>query len=139
MKKIINKFIKNKKGNATYTSLTISIYIVLILFIGIIFIIPVFHRQQLLDTFAKTIVRQAEIDGTVDQTSTYNYLCAKYNITPIINWEWDKYKSSKKVQLNDKIEVTLTDVYVYPIGGILKSLTIPLTAKATGKSEVYWK
>lgn len=137
----IKKFINDKKGatGATYIELVISLYIFIILFIGAIMVMPIFSRQQDLDNFAKTILRQAEIDGTVDQNTCYRYLTGVYNITPNIIWEWDKYQGSKKVQLNHSIKVTLEDTYVFDVGGVLRPLNIPLKSIAYGKSEVYWK
>lgn len=141
MLKIIKKFIKNKKGEygSTNIEVVISIYIFIILFIGAITVMPIFLRQQDLDNFAKTIVRQAEIDGTVDQNACYEYLSDVYNITPNITWEWEKLNGSKKVQLNNGIKVILEDSYEFNVGGIFNPITIPLKAVAYGKSEVYWK
>lgn len=137
MKKIIILF-KNKKAESQF-SLLISFMVIMTTFVAILLVLPIFTRKQDLDHFANTILRQAEIDGTVDQTSTYNYLCNMYNMTPTITWEWDKYQNSKKVQLNKKIKVTLEDEYLYDVGGVLKQIKIPLKSTVYGKSEVYWK
>ena len=141
MKNIIKKFIKNKKGayGSTEIETVLSILVFTILFIGAIAIMPIFTRQQDLDNFAKTILRQAEIDGTVEQGSCYDYLTDVYHITPNITWEWDKYQGSKKVQLNKAIKVTLEDVYKFDVGGVFTPIDIPLKSTAYGKSEVYWK
>lgn len=131
-------FIKNKRAE-TNISITISVYLLIITFVIIINIIPIFHRQQNLDYFAKTILRQAEMDGTVEQDECYDYLCSVLNFKPNITWEWDKYNGTKKVQLNTKILVTLEDEYEFDVGGIFKKISIPLKSQASGKSEVYWK
>lgn len=136
--KQIKDFIKNKKGSE-YIGTTLSFYIFTILFIIAIMVMPIFTMQQDLDRFAKTILRQAEIDGTVEQSDCYNYLSSIYNLTPNISWEWDKYQGSKRVQLNKSIKVTLTDTFNFNVGGILRPIQIPLKASAYGKSEVYWK
>lgn len=137
MNKIL-AFIKNKKAE-TYFSLSISFFIIMVVFIAILMVLPIFTKQQDLDRFAKTILRQAEIDGTTEQDSCYEYLCNMYNMTPSISWEWDKYKNSKKVQLNKAIEVELETDFLFDVGGVLHQITIPLKAVAYGKSEVYWK
>lgn len=137
----IKKILKSKKGEygSTYIEIVLGMFIFIILFIGAINVMPIFSRQQDLDNFAKSIVRQAEIDGTVEQNTCYDYLSNVYNITPDITWEWSKYQGSKKVQLNNSIKVTLEDVYVFYVGGVFNTINIPLKAIAYGKSEVYWK
>lgn len=130
--------IKNKRAE-TNISITISIYLLIITFVIIINVLPIFHKQQNLDYFAKTILRQAEIDGTVEQEECYNYLCNTLNIKPDITWEWDRYNGTKKVQLNTKIHVTIQDQYEFNVGGMFTKINIPLKAQAYGKSEVYWK
>lgn len=137
MKRLV-ELIKNKKGEA-YIDFTISFYIIMIAFIIIICVMPIFSRQQDLDTFAKTLVRQAEIDGTVEQDECYNYLCEVYNIKPSIDWSYDSYKGTKKVQLNKQIKVELETTFLFNVGGVLKKIEIPLKSIAYGKSEVYWK
>ena len=138
MKYRIFLMIKNKKAE-TYFSFSLSFFIIMIIFIAIMMAMPIFAKQQDLDNFAKTMLRQAEIDGTVEQDELYKYLCDMYNMTPNIDWEWDKYKNSKKVQLNHHIKVKLETNFLFNVGGVLKQITIPLNSIAYGKSEVYWK
>ena len=138
---VLNKmlrFIKNKRAE-TYFSLTLSFFIIMIVFIAILMALPIFTKKQDLDRFAKTILRQAEIDGTVEQDECYRYLCDMYNMTPNIDWEWDKYNNSKKVQLNHHIKVELETDFLFDVGGVLHQITVPLKSVAYGKSEVYWK
>ena len=137
MNRII-KFIKNKKAE-TYFSLTLSFFIIMIIFIAFLMALPIFTKKQDLDRFAKTILRQAEIDGTVDQDELYSYLCDMYKMTPNINWEWDKYKNSKRVQLKHQIKVELETDFLFDVGGVLHQIVVPLKSVAFGKSEVYWK
>ena len=132
------KIIKNKKAESQI-SLLISFMLIITIFVAVLLVLPVFTKKQDLSHFANTILRQAEIDGTVDQGSTYTYLCNLYHMTPAITWEWEKYNGSKKVQLNKMIKVTLEDEYLYDVGGVLKQIRIPLKSVAYGKSEVYWK
>ena len=136
--KILLKIINNKRAE-TYFSLTISIFIIMITFIAILMFLPIFTKKQDLDRFAKTILRQAEIDGTVEQDELYSYLCNMYNMTPDIDWEWEKYKNSKKVQLNHHIKVELETDFLFDVGGVLHQIVVPLKSVAYGKSEVYWK
>lgn len=137
MNKIL-RFIKNKKAE-TYFSLTISFFIIMVVFIAILMALPIFTKKQDLDRFAKTLIRQAEIDGTVEQDELYSYLCNMYNMTPDVDWEWEKYKNSKKVQLNHHIKVELETDFLFDVGGVLHQIVVPLKSVAYGKSEVYWK
>lgn len=134
----MNNFIKNKKGE-TYFSLSISFFIIVVVFVAMILIMPIFTKKQDLDHFANTMLRQAEIDGTVEQDDLYNYLCNIYGFSPMINWEWDRYNGTEKVQLNKSIKITLESEYKYDVGGFLHQITIPLKTVRYGKSEVYWK
>lgn len=138
IKRKIKNFINNKKAE-TYFSFSITFFIIMIVFIAIMLALPIFKKQQDLDNFAKTMIRQAEIDGTVEQDELYDYLCNMYNITPLINWEYEEYNNSKRVQLNHHIKITLQNDFVFDVGGVLNQITIPLQAVAYGKSEVYWK
>ena len=134
----MNNLIKNRKAETSF-SLSISFFIIITTFIAMILIMPIFTFKQDLDHFANTMLRQAEIDGTVDQNDLYTYLCNVYGFSPIVIWEWDKYNGTKKVQLNRKIKITLESEYVYDVGGFLHKITIPLKTVRYGKSEVYWK
>ena len=133
----IKRFLCNKKGEA-YISLSVSIWIIIIIFVTISYMLPIFIKQQYLDRFCKTICRQAELDGSVEQDEIYEELCEIYNIRPNITWEWDRYKGTKRVQLNHYIRVMLEDEYIFDVG-IFTRLTIPINSKAEGKSEIYWK
>lgn len=130
--------IKDKRAE-TYFSLTISFFIIMIVFIAILMALPIFTKKQDLDRFAKTLIRQAEIDGTVEQDELYSYLSNMYNMTPDIDWEWEKFKNSKKVQLNHYIKVELETDFLFDVGGVLHQIVVPLKSVAYGKSEVYWK
>lgn len=99
--------------------------------------LPVFTAKQQLDIFATEVVRQAEIVGGTHVTDRINDLQEQTGRNPQIRWDCDYYSGSK-VQLNGDIEVTLTDTV--DIGFfVFGSWPIEIQAKATGKSEVYYK
>lgn len=98
---------------------------------------PVFTAKQQLDIFAAEIVREAEIKGSSSVDSRIADMREQTGLDPNIRWNCDYY-SGKKVQLNDGIEVVLTDTV--DIGFfVFGSFPIEIQAKATGKSEVYYK
>ena len=85
----------------------------------------------------KTAVRQAEITGNSNVSGRINELKAQTGLDPQISWDCD-YFNGTKVQLNGDIKVTLTqrvDIGFFVFG----SFPIDLRARASGKSEVYYK
>lgn len=99
--------------------------------------LPVFTAKQQLDIFATEVVRQAEIVGGTHVSDRISDLQEQTGRNPQIHWECDYYSGSK-VQLNGDIAVMLTDTV--DIGFfIFGSWPIEIGAKATGKSEVYFK
>ena len=94
-------------------------------------------RSQQLDIFATEIIRQSEITGNTNVSSRIDEMKKQTGLDPDIQWDCDYYSGSK-VQLNGDITVTLTDTI--EIGFfIFGSFPIEIQAKATGKSEVYYK
>jgi hypothetical protein len=98
-------------------------------------VLPVFTAKQSLDTYATELVREAEITGRVGSETTARaaVLTDRLGIAPEIAWS-----RTGKLQLNQEVTVTLTFHTDIGFGG-LGSFPIELTAKATGRSEVYWK
>ena len=100
-------------------------------------LLPVFTAKQQLDIFATEIVREAEIKGSTSVDSRITDMREQTGLDPDIRWGCDYY-SGKKVQLNGDIEVRLTDTV--DIGFfVFGPFPIEIQAKATGKSEVYYK
>jgi hypothetical protein len=98
---------------------------------------PVFTTKQQLDIFATEIVREAEIKGSTSVDSRISDMRTQTGLDPNIYWDCDYY-SGHKVQLNGDIEVLLTDTV--NIGFfIFGPFPVEIQAKATGKSEVYYK
>lgn len=98
-------------------------------------ILPIFIAKQQLDTYAAELVREAEISGRVGEETDLReqLLNERMNILPTVEWS-----ETGSIQLNHEVSVTVTLQTDLGFGG-LGSFPITLTAKATGKSEVYWK
>ena len=80
-------------------------------------------------------MREAEISGKIgsETASRARVLTEKTGLNPKIEWS-----RTGKIQLNQEFSVTCT--YTMDIGfGEFGSFPVTLTAKASGKSEVYWK
>lgn len=130
------KILKSKRGEG-YIDVAIGLFCLMLVVVLAVNFLPVFTAKQQLDIFATEIVRQAEIVGGTDVSSRINDLKAETGLDPEIRWDCDYY-SGKKLQLNGDIEVTLTetvDIGFFVFG----SFPIEIRAKATGKSEVYYK
>lgn len=133
---MIKKLLKSKRGEG-YMDVAIGILCLMLVIAFAVSFLPVFTAKQQLDIFATEIVRQAEIVGGTNVSDRISDLKTQTGCNPQIRWDCDYYSGSK-VQLNGDIEVTLTDTV--DIGFfIFGSWPIEIRAKATGKSEVYYK
>ena len=98
-------------------------------------VFPVYITKSQLDTFAQELCREAEICGAVGSqtTSREMILREKTGLTPTVTWS-----QTGDIQLNEEFTVTVSSQYDIGFGGF-GSWPVTLTAKATGKSEVYHK
>ena len=113
----------------------VAVLVIMLVVAMAVHVFPVFIAKNQLDTFAAELVREAEITGRVgnETTARANRLNSEIGIAPTISWS-----KTGNIQLNQEVTATLTlrcDIGFFKFG----SFPITLTAKATGKSEVYWK
>lgn len=130
------KILKDKRGEG-YIDYVVGLFALMIVISFVVQLLPIFQTKQQLDIFATEIVREAEILGSTAVGSRISTLEAQTGLVPDIIWDCD-YFSGEKVQLNGDISVTLTeivDIGFFNFG----SYPVKLQAKATGKSEVYYK
>lgn len=133
---MLRKILKSKRGEG-YLDVAVGILCLLLVVSFAVSLFPVFTTKQQLDIFAAEIVREAEIKGSTSVESRISDMREQTGLDPNIRWDCDYY-SGRKVQLNGDIEVVLTDTV--DIGFfIFGPFPIELQAKATGKSEVYYK
>ena len=133
---MIKKILKSRCGEG-YIDVAIGILCLLLVVAFAVTLLPVFTTKQQLDIFATEIVRQAEIVGSTNVSDRISTMEEQTGLDPQIRWNCDYY-SGNKVQLNGDIEVVLTDTV--DIGFfVFGSFPIEIQAKATGKSEVYYK
>ena len=99
-------------------------------------VLPVYIAKSQLDTFAAELCREAEIAGRVGSETSLReqVLREKTGLDPVVTWS-----KTGKIQLNQEFTVTVTLRRDIGLFGGFGSFPITLTAKATGKSEVYWK
>lgn len=133
---MIRRIMKSRRGEG-YIDTAIGVLCLMLVIAFAVKLFPVFTAKQQLDIFATEIVRQAEIMGSTNVSGRIEKMKEQTGLNPQIRWNCDYY-SGNKVQLNGDIEVVLTtkvDLGFFTFG----SFPIEIRAKATGKSEVYYK
>ena len=135
VRKRIGQVLKEKRAEGYVDIVVLVLCAVLVLALAVR-VLPVFIAKQQLDTFATELMREAEISGRIDTETDRRaaILQEKTGLTPDISWSADG-----RVQLNEKMTVTLTLRREIGLFGGFGSFPVTLRAQSVGKSEVYWK
>lgn len=133
--KPIRKILKDRRGEGYIDVAVIVFCVMLVIALGVR-VFPVFITKIQLDNFADELVREAEISGRVgSETATrQRVLEEKTGLYPEVYWS-----SSGNIQLNEEVTVTLVLQRDLGLFGRLGSFPVTIRARASGKSEVYWK
>ncbi len=132
----MEQILRSKRGEG-YMDVAVGILCLMLVVALAVSLFPVFTTKQQLDLFAAEIVREAEIAGGTNVSTRVEAMCRQTGLNPHIEWDCEYY-SGNRVQLNGDIAVTLTDTV--DIGFFLfGSFPVQIRAKASGKSEVYYK
>ena len=136
MKKQHLRSILSEKRGAGYVDVIILVLSAVMVLALSMRVLPVFIQKQQLDTFATELVREAEVSGRVGAETSRRaaVLSEKTGIYPNVSWS-----ENGRIQLNEEVTVTLTLDTNIGLFGEFASFPITLRAKASGKSEVYWK
>ncbi|MBW4085263.1 DUF4320 family protein [Paenibacillus sp. S150] len=128
-------FIRCKRGEG-YVDVVVLVLAAMLCVALAVKVFPVFVTKQQLDTFAAELVREAEISGRVGPETTQRAaeLQLQTGIVPTISWS-----RTGQIQINEEVTLTLQSSMNIGLFGSFGSFPIDLTAKATGKSEVFWK
>lgn len=134
MKKLI-KIIKDGNGEGYIDTVVLVLCAMLVIAIAVR-VYPVYITKLQLDNFADELIREAEIAGRVgaETSERTRILQEKSGLTPSVSWS-----KTGNIQLNQEITVTLALDRDIGLFGGFGSFPIHLTAKASGKSEVYHK
>lgn len=99
-------------------------------------VFPVYITKLQLDNFADELIREAEIAGRVgtETTARERALQEKTGLTPTVSWS-----RTGNIQLNQEVTVTLTLRMNIGLFGDFGSFPVELKARASGKSEVYYR
>ena len=128
--------LREKRGEG-YIDIAVGILCLMLVIALAVSLFPVFMVKQQLNRFADEIVRQAEIVGSTSVNRRIEELREETGLDPEISWDSDYFEGSK-VQLNGDIAVTLTcriNLGFFQFG----SFPVEIRARASGKSEVYYK
>lgn len=127
--------LRSKRGEG-YIDVAVLVLCAMLAIAFAVRVFPVYIAKQQIDTFAAELIREAEIAGRVGtETSVQEQLLReRTGLEPDVIWS-----KTGNIQLNQEVTVTVT--YQTNIGRFagFGSFPITLKAKASGKSEVYWK
>lgn len=131
----IKKLWKDQRGE-NYIDVTVLVLIGMLILAFTMKVYPVYVTKTNLDTFANELVREAEIAGRVgtETTQRQRILEERTGLHPSVSWS-----RSGNIQLNEEVTVTVKirkDIGLFSTFG---SFPVDLTARATGKSERYFK
>lgn len=129
------QLIRSKRGEG-YVDVVVIVLAAMLCITLAIKVLPVFVAKHQLDTFADELVREAEISGRVSSETSQRAaeLQAQTGLHPTIAWS-----KTGQIQINEEVTVTLQTTVNIGLFGSFGSFPIELTAKAKGRSEVYWK
>ena len=127
--------VKDIRGEG-YIDVVVLVFCAMLVIALAVRVLPVYITKLQLDNFAAELVREAEIYGRVgaETSERERMLREKTGLTPTVTWS-----RTGNIQLNQEIEVTLTLQRNIGLFGNFGSFPIQLKAKASGKSEVYYR
>ena len=129
------KLLRSRCGEG-YIDVAVLVLCVMLVIAMAVSVLPVFVVKNQLDTYAAELCREAEIAGQVGSETTLRaqVLTEKTGLSPAISWS-----KTGKIQLNEEFTVTVAMQVDIGLFGGFGSFPITLRARASGKSEVYWK
>ncbi|MBQ3905388.1 MAG: DUF4320 family protein [Lachnospiraceae bacterium] len=119
-----------------YVDVAVSVFAILLVLALGVNAFPMFMTKMQLDNFADELIREAEVSGRVgaETSARYERLAEKTHLRPTVTWS-----QTGRIQLNQEVSVTVTLQTDFGFIPGLGAWPVTLTARAAGKSEVYWK
>lgn len=129
------KILRSNRGEG-YIDVAVLVLCVMLVIAVAVSVLPVFVTKNKLDTYASELCREAEIAGRVGTETTLRaqVLTEQTGLDPDITWS-----KTGRIQLNEEFTITVTARADLGLFGGFGSFPITLQARASGKSEVYWK
>jgi hypothetical protein len=139
VKKRIIKIIKDNSGG-TYIEVTFAILLLVFLMAIFIGVFPVFVKIKALNDYASFSARMIALEGGI--TDKVKEGMRKYRETEGIvaateDFSECEFYRGKDIQLNSRVSVKV--MYEYRVNIMSLPFTVPLSAKALSRSEVYHK
>lgn len=134
-KKAAASLFRDNKGEG-YIDVAVMVLCVMIVIALGTRIFPIFITKIQMDNFADELVREAEICGRVgsETSARQSILEERTGIHPSVSWS-----RTGNIHLNEEVTVTLTLQKNLGLFGSFGSFPVIIRARASGKSEVYWK
>jgi len=141
--KKVRGLLRQKKGDEAVSFLMTTAMLVLIFAVlvsALIYIMQYYNASYM----CRRVVRSIEITGVYDETETRDLVnnMASSGMEDIDVQVDAVYFSGRKIQLRQSFSVTLTASYkitILELGENPIVLTLPITVKVAGMSEVFWK
>lgn len=139
MKNKIIRLVKDNKGG-TYIEITFAILVIMWFMAIIVGLFPVFVKIKTLNDYAGFTARMIALEGGI--TDKVKEGMKKYRDTEGLatvseDFSECEFFRDKDIQLNSLVSVKVTDNYTANIIGI--PFSVPISAKALSRSEVYHK
>jgi hypothetical protein len=129
------KRLKSKRGDS-YIDVAVLVLCAMLVVALAVKVFPIYIEKNQLDNFASELCREAEITGNVGTQTNQRAqeLEEETGLKPTISWS-----QTGNIQLNSAVTVTVTMQANVGLFGGFGSFPVTLTARASGKSEVYHK
>lgn len=141
MKKL-HKLIKEQRGDSYIGTILLVVVSLVLIVLFVNFSSIVIMRQQM-DYFGKELLNTATVYGQIgnEVQERYEELKEQTGLSPVVSWDAEAWynASDKKVQLADKITLTLTIDTVLPGFDGFADISLPLQIKHSSLSRRYWK
>lgn len=141
MMKNIRKILKSEKGDSTYISTFIYIFIAAIMIAFILNVFQIISVKQQMDHCADQLVKQIQLNGGTNGTtaSLFSFLAEDISGAENLSYTIETAGSASQIQIGTPFYVTVTGNC--SLGGFWKLITSNLQIKAygAGVSEHYWK
>lgn len=141
MKSKIIRLLKSEKGEASYISTFVYIFVAAIMIAFILNVFQIISVKQQMDHCADQIVKQIQLNGGVssETDSLFSYLAGEISGAEGMSYTIDTSGSPGRIQIGTPFYVTVTGRC--SLGGFwqIAASNLQIKAYGAGVSEHYWK
>lgn len=134
------RIFRDNAGMAGYIDASLAIIILSLFLLLALEAMPALMLREDLNNFADKAVHRLEVSGTADRETleAIQDIADTYQLSPVIQIDTAYMGATSQIQIDTRIVFTASQMYTMDFG-FLGSYDIPLSGKAVGYSEVYWK